>query len=36
MTKCYSGDHIKENVTGETCGTWEGEEKCLLEFDGES
>jgi hypothetical protein len=36
MTKCYSGDQIKENVMGETCGTCEGEEKYLLEFGGES
>jgi len=36
MIKCYSGNQMKENVMGETCGTCEGEEKCLLEFGGES
>jgi len=32
LTKYYSGDQIKENETGETCGTYEGEEEYVQGF----
>jgi len=34
--KRYSGDQIKRNEFGRTCGSYMGQERCLQGFGGET
>jgi hypothetical protein len=34
LTTYYSGDQTKNNEIGGTCGTYEGEDRCLQRFGG--
>jgi len=36
FTKYYLGDQIKKNKMGELCSTYEGEERCIQDFGGET
>jgi hypothetical protein len=36
LTKYYSGDQIKKNDTGGTCGMYVGQERCKQGFGGET
>ena len=36
LTKYYSGDQIKGNEMGETCGTYGGQESCMQGFGDET
>jgi hypothetical protein len=36
ITKYYSGDQIKKNGMGGACSRYEGEERCIQDFGGET
>jgi hypothetical protein len=36
LAKCYSGEKMKENNMGETCGTKGADEKCIQAYGGEA
>ena len=33
---CYLGDQIKKNEMGRACGTYWGQGRCIMGFDGEA
>jgi hypothetical protein len=36
LTKYCLGDQVKNTEIGRTCGTYEGEERCIQGFNGET
>jgi hypothetical protein len=36
LTKYHSGDQVKKTEMGRACGTYEGEERCIQGFSGET
>jgi hypothetical protein len=36
LTKYHSGDQVKKTEMGRTCGTYEGEERYIQSFSGET
>jgi hypothetical protein len=36
LTKYHSDDQVKKTEVGRTCGTYEGEERCIQGFSGET